>query len=151
MDGLLSGFGYGSSSGDGSGDGSGFGSGYGSGYGDGYGDGDGSGSGHGDSSVFWERYLSRYNEAGGVLALWKSDAHGRPVNGGAGDAVRVGDTQEIFDKPVLCARGFHGTLSSNEWAGSRLWVVRLHGDVVFGRDKVVASKRTILAELNNVV
>src|ERR1051326_6673919 len=85
----------------GSGDGSG--SGYGDGYGDGsgsggvYGYGSGSGDGYGSGektsglTVAQRQLPAHYADDPRTLALWKSDADGKPANGGSSDeAARPG-------------------------------------------------------------
>jgi hypothetical protein len=143
------GYGYGYGSGSGYGDGYGDGSGYGDGYGDGYGYGDGSGDG------YWRAVLAALRESQDAtkrgateIAFWKSDANGRPSNGGSGSAVHVGLVQEIAGPLKLCGAGaLHATLDPTKWEGDRLWVVALYGEVQHQDDKCGALKREILAEV----
>jgi len=149
--------GYGSGYGDGYGDGDGDGSGYGYGSGSGYGSGDGYGSGYGDchgdgdgsgyGSGYWNATLAAYRSTG-VLAYWRSDAAGRPCNGGYGEGVEVGTVQETTGPLALGGHDtMHATLAPEQWHGDRLWVVAMHGPVVCSGDKIGALKREIIAEV----
>jgi hypothetical protein len=170
-----SGYGYGDGSGYGYGDGSGSGSGYGSGSGwswdgsgSGYGSGgygEGSGYGYGDGygdGSYWSAVvdayaslwpkslqdrLSQVRTEGATVAYWRSDAKGRPCNGGSGKPVEPGTVQELSGPLRLCGSGaLHATLLPHKWKGDRLWVVALWGPVEEDDDKMGALKREIIAE-----
>jgi hypothetical protein len=161
-DGYGSGSGYGYGDGYGSGSGSGYGYGSGSGSGDGYGSGSGSGSGYGDGE-YWRACLasslSRIDSdrraraeslraSGATLAYWRSDADGRPANGGDCDPVLPGTVQR--EKGPLrseCGVGqLHATLIPPKWQGERWWIVALIGDVRGDDEKYWALEREIIAE-----
>src|ERR1041385_3436106 len=161
------GAGYGAGYGDGSGYGSGYGdgdgsgsrSGYGYGYGYGYGDGSGYGPGYGDGSGYGgkatglavaQRQLpARYADDPRTLALWKSDADGKPANGGSSDEpARPGLRQTTQGPLSLCHKGtLHATLEPERWKGERLWIVALEGEVVGDAEKMGALTREILCEV----
>ena len=133
----------------GSGDGSGYG--YGDGYGYGYGYGSGYGSGDGNlvrvaAGQLPEKYASDYRTFG----LWKSNAEGRPANGGI--EVRPatpGLKQEAVGPLELCTpHCLHATLKPSKWKGERLWIVALEGEVVGDAEKMGALKREIICEVN---
>ena len=161
-DGDGDGYGDGYGSGDGDGDGYGYGYGYGDGYGYGYGSGDGDGygygSGYGDGSGDWSGALAvaravvstkDYLTDPRTLALWKSDAHGKPANGGFYDeAARPGLRQTVPGPLKLCENGtLHATLMPGKWKGERLWLVALEGEVVGNAEKMGALTREILGEI----
>jgi hypothetical protein len=150
-------------SGSGSGSGSGYGYGYGYGYGDGDGYGSGSGYGYGDGDKsYWSAVvdayaslwpkslqdrLSQVRTEGATVAYWRSDAKGRPCNGGSGKPVEPGTVQEVRGPLRLCGSGaLHATLLPRKWKGDRLWVVALWGPVEEDDDKMGALKREIIAE-----
>jgi hypothetical protein len=150
-----SGYGYGYGSGDGSGDG------YGYGYGSGYGDGDRSGDGYGYGYGYDKTYLAavadgavgdraaELRKSGVVIAFWRSDKDGKPMNGGSGEPVTVGAVQEESGPLVPCRAGaLHATMKPTAWKGERLWVVALYPPVeIVDEDKFAAKKREILAEI----
>ena len=144
-----SGYGYGS----GSGDGYGYGSGYGYGDGYGYGSGDGYGSGSGEKTsgltVAQRQLPAHYADDPRTLALWKSDADGKPANGGSSDeAARPGLRQTTQGPLSLCHKGtLHATLEPERWKGERLWIVALEGEVVGDAEKMGALTREILCEV----
>jgi hypothetical protein len=144
------GYGYGDGYGDGSGSGSGYGdgSGYGSGYGDGDGDGSGSGSGY-ETKVYLDSFLTGADvEEGCTAVFWRSDADGKPCNGGSGPAVTVGMVQEIAGPLQVCTKqALHGTRSPGEWKGERWWLVALYPPIQEQEDKLGSLKRKILADL----
>ena len=140
-------------SGDGYGDGDGYGYGYGS--GDGYGDGYGSGDGYW-TSVFtsngWTEKqkirLGELMETPSILAFWKSDAKGLPVNGGFSNrAAAAGIIEEIRGPLRICTAGLHATMNPEKWRGERIWVVALHGEAQWQDDKCASLKREILGEI----
>jgi hypothetical protein len=48
----------------------------------------------------------------------------------------------------LCEPGtLHATLNPPKWRGERLWIVRLHGEVVGDEDKYGCLKREIVCEV----
>jgi hypothetical protein len=153
------GYGYGSGDGDGygSGDGSGYGYGYGYGYGSGYGYGDGDGS-------YWlatiQYFAARWSDAqrarleelkalGAKICFWRSDSTGRAPHGGKKDFVAVPGATQIVKGPLkICtARALHATLNPPKWAGDRLWVVALKGEVVGDDEKYAALEREIVGEV----
>ena len=154
---------YGSGSGSGYGDGSGSGYGYGSGDGYGYGYGSGDGSGYGDGSgPYWlatiegfalkwpltqQERLASLQAAGAKIAFWRSDAAGRPANGGRGVVAAPGVVHREKGPLNLCKRGtLHATLIPPAWKGERWWVVALIGEVVGDDEKMGALEREILGE-----
>lgn len=168
---LGSGYGYGYGYGDGYGDGDG--NGYGDGYGDGhvhghghghgsgygYGSGDGHcycdwlGYGYGSGDGYWEKIAQPLVADAAqslpecLFGFWKSDANAKPCNGGCGEAVKVGDVQEISGPLEICHRALHASLNPQEWKGDRLWLVALSGEVQRDGDKMGALKREIIAEI----
>jgi hypothetical protein len=149
-----SGSGYGYGNGYGYGDGNGNGNGYGSGSGSGYGNGNGDGNGYGDGDGPYYAALTDIpqaaiaRKAGAVIALWKSNADGRPANGGSLSPVKIGDIHETNGPLDLCHAGtLHATFNPGAWQGERWWVVALYGEVAIGDNKLGALKREILAEL----
>ena len=151
------GSGYGSGSGYGCGSGYGYGDGYGSGYGDGYGYGYGDGSG-----PYWlatiegfalkwpltqQERLASLQAAGAKIAFWRSDAAGRPANGGRGVVAAPGVVHREKGPLNLFERGtLHATLIPPAWKGERWWVVALIGEVVGDDKKMGALEREILGE-----
>jgi hypothetical protein len=143
---------------DGDGSGYGYGYGYGDGYGYGYGYGDGSGDGYG----YWLALVDTFSKAwpaeqvqrltelragGAIIALWKSDAQGRPSNGGSGTVARAGLREKIAGPLEICTRrALHASQNPTKWEGERLWVVALFGDVQTDDDKYGALEREILGE-----
>ncbi len=124
-------------------------------WGSGYGYGSGDGDSDGNAAVaYWSALTSRVDPScearklGAVLALWKSDAQGRPANGGSALPVQVGAVQEVAGPLSLCQPGtLHATFHPGRWHGERLWIVALHGEVAIADDKLGALKREILAEV----
>ena len=156
----LTGYGDGSGYGDGYGDGSGYGygygygsgSGYGSGYGYGYGYGSGSGygSGYGLAEAYADHALVKQHTADGSqvrIGVWRSDADGRPVNGGSGDPVHPGLLQEVPGPLQICHVGFHATTEPQNWSGDRWWVVALFEPIQEQGDKFASLKRLVIEEL----
>jgi hypothetical protein len=83
-----------------------------------------------------------------VLALWKSDARGRPSNGGRLGEAYPGRVDEVAGPLRICtSNALHATLKPDDWAGTRVWVVALHGEVAWDGDKCGALKREILGEI----
>ena len=139
-------------SGSGSGDGSGSGSGDGSGYGSGCGDGSSDRSSYGDGAlvlVARSQLPESYRDDPRVLALWKSNAAGRPANGGVEvRSASPGLRQEAPGPLKLCTAGcLHATLRPSSWQGDRVWIVALEGDVVGDTEKMGALKREIICEV----
>jgi hypothetical protein len=71
---------------------------------------------------------------------------------GDGRLVRVGDTHTITSEPVLCERGLHASVrpidALSYATSSIIFRVRLGGTIIKGNDKLCATSRTYLAELN---
>ncbi len=87
---------------------------------------------------------------GDAIAYWTSDAHGRPTNGGTCDgwAAYPGMVQTLPLPTGLCGPGaLHATMQPHRWAGCRVWVVALRGDVLRVADKFRACEREILGEV----
>ena len=131
----------------------GYGSGSGSGYGDGSGDGYGDGSGDGDENLVRAaagQLPAKYAADERTFGLWKSNADGRPANGGV--EVRPatpGLKQEAAGPLELCTpHCLHATLKPSKWKGERLWIVALEGEVVGDAEKMGALKREIICEVN---
>jgi hypothetical protein len=125
--------------------GSGYGSGSGSGYGYGYGD----GSGYAIATeAYYASLVSVHSTPNAVTAIWCSTADGKPANGGSGAPVKAGDIQTA-PGPLSsqCGAGqLHATFSPHKWKGEKWWIVRLHGEIAVGDDKLWALKREIVAE-----
>ena len=141
------------------GSGDGYGSGYGSGDGSGYGYGYGSGYG---SKEYWASlipaFAAKWDKAGRTrllnlqkeghtIAYWRSNAAGKPCNGGNGGAVYPGLVQTIKGPLALCGDGaLHATTIPPQWKGDRIWIVALKGDVKWQDDKCGALCREIIGE-----
>ena len=99
-----------------------------------------------------EKKAKELEEAGAILAFWRSDRYGKPCHGGSGPARRVGtiDTEKGPLKP--CDKGaLHATLEPNEWGGDRLWVVAMYPPIEHvGSDKIASLKREILADVTDL-
>ena len=147
-DGYGSGYGDGYGSGYGDGDGYGDGSGYGygdgdgDGYGYGYGDGDGDGYGHGklhlDRKYAWEAY-HYIREMDGKYIL----RSGKPIT--VGEHLRE-------DNIRMCEIGLHASFTQEDAAkyapnNSRLTRVKIWGDIIVDKDKLVATDRQLIAIL----
>ena len=127
--------------------------GYGSGYGSGYGDG---------SKEYWASVLpvfitkwpteqqirtAELQKTGATIAYWRSDASGKPCNGGNGVPVFTGHKHKIAGPLQLCGRrALHATMTPPAWSGERVWIVALHGEVAWEGDKCGALEREILGE-----
>src|SRR5438445_238306 len=113
----------------------------GSGYGSGYGCGD-----EATIALARSQIARRHLSTTRTLALWKSNADGRPANGGAElRPVAPGFRQEAPGPLELCTpHCLHATLRPSKWKGDRLWIVALEGEVVGDADKMGALKREIL-------
>jgi hypothetical protein len=155
------GYGYGDAYGFGSSNGEGEGSGDGYGYGHGYGHGDGDGYGYGTAS-YWQAAIPHFaakwpepqqtrfadlSAQGATIAYWRSDAAGRPCNGGRAEPVYPGLVQTAPGPLLLCHAGtLHATLNPDEWQGKRWWIVALIGEVVHDESKMGALTREIIGE-----
>ncbi len=85
--------------------------------------------------------------AGATLAFWRSEADGRPANGGSGGPRKAGDVERIDGPLQLCGSGaLHATMEPGKWKGVRVWLVALFGEVVASDDKLGALHREILGE-----
>lgn len=133
-----------------------YGYGYDSGYGydDGSGYGYDSGSGYGDSiasETYFAAlagYYSSYSREGAVLAIWKSDARGKPANGGSKTIAVPGLVEELQPPLEICTKqALHATFNPRKWKGDRLWIVALYGQIAVQDDKIAALKREIVAEV----
>lgn len=90
------------------------------------------------------------------LALWWSDEHGLPCNGGTRDVkpAKPGLRQKIEKiLPLeLCRSGIlHATRSLGVWHGRRLWLVALRGQIVEDENKLGALDREFIGEIKNVL
>ena len=154
-DGYGSGYGYGYGPGYGDGDGDGSGSGYGSGYGygdssgyghgSGYGDGDGYGSGYGEIEIkkkhSWLAYHYIKKSPNGTYVL-RSGKH-----------VARGET--ITEPRIkMCEHGLHASLL---WKDARTYApydsvltkVKVWGRIICHKDKLVATNRQIIEEIES--
>lgn len=83
-----------------------------------------------------------------TIAYWNSDAHGRPANGGTGTNARPGLIETVTGPLELCGpRALHATLEPHRWKGLRVWVVALHGEIIWDGDKCGALTREIIGEV----
>src|SRR6516164_5209841 len=131
------------------------------GYLNGYGYGYGYGSGDG-SKEYWSSLIAHFaskwdsatktaleaaQKAGHTIAYWRSDAKGKPCNGGDGEAVKPGLVQKISGPLQLCGnRALHATAIPPQWKGERIWIVALSGEVKWDGDKCGALCREIIGE-----
>jgi len=101
----------------------------------------------------WEpsqrRRLQECIQQGLTIAYWNSDVYGYPCNGGKSSIhVYLGLIEEVKGPLQLCEEGtLHATLEPHKWAGSKVWMVTFHGEVVKGVNKVGGLKREILGEI----
>lgn len=95
-------------------------------------------------ALCWELY----NTPGVEIAFWNSDQHGRPCNGGTGDAPPLGGWQDGPPDARPCVLGtYHATTTPHRWGGCRVWVVALR-DVVLREDgKLAARGRLVIGEI----
>ena len=122
-----------------SGDGFGYGYGYGSGYGSGY---------CMDRIAYCRAILSQYARPDMVVGFWRSDADGRPVNGGGGGCRQVGLIERVGGPLRLCTNhALHATVDPVCWDGPRWWIVGLRAPVLRQDDKLGALEREILHDL----
>jgi hypothetical protein len=138
------------------GDGSGYGDGDGYGSGSGYGDGDGSGQYWKSALEYFLQRLSPEQQeharavavAGALLAFWRSDADGRPANGGECEPVTAGTVhREAGPLRDECGEGqLHATLVPPKWSGDRWWIVALIGERRGDDEKYWALEREIIGE-----
>lgn len=79
---------------------------------------------------------------------WRvTDQHGRPANGGSGDALPIGEWSPECE-PQICYTGWHTTSAPHRWSGSRVWLVEV--DAIHAREDDKAVSRAIrpLAEVD---
>lgn len=89
------------------------------------------------------------------VMFWFSHPGGR-LRFDDGRTARVGETHVVRGPLRMCYNGLHASrrlLDADSYfpyppRRSRLWVVRLSGDVTHGRDKSCASRRTYLASMS---
>jgi hypothetical protein len=99
------------------------------------------------------QYMLRCIDVGGTIAYWCSSAHGSPANNQDCDLVawRVypGMVQRLIcAKLEICTKNaLHGTFSPHKWAGVRVWVVALFGEIQREDDKVASLHREIIGEV----
>ncbi len=86
-----------------------------------------------------------------VLA-WYFPAADKRLKNGDGRLIRVGETHTVDGPPILCEHGLHASikpLDALNYASSPIvFRVRLSGSIVRGDDKLVATSRTYVAELD---
>jgi hypothetical protein len=145
MDITIDGDGYGS--GYGHGDGYGDGYGYGYGFGSGYDDGDGDGYGYGDGSF---EFIIPEKDAFTAYHYITKDSRGYILRNGR--IIQMGQTCEE-DEIKMCAKGLHASMTPQDAKRyapccSILTEVLVWGRVVYGRDKLVATHRKLIKELN---
>ncbi|HEY8745927.1 MAG TPA: hypothetical protein VIU62_22800, partial [Chloroflexota bacterium] len=86
--------------------------------------------------------------AGATLAFWRSDAQGKPANGGSGTIAAVGLVEEIPGPLEICTEhALHASTQPWRHRGPRLWIVALYGEIQTAGDKLGALRREILAEI----
>jgi hypothetical protein len=96
----------------------------------------------------WRERLAVARARGAVIAYWRSDANGRPCNGGRGKPVCAGMVQRTAGPLRLCSAGtLHATLLPSAYCGKRVWIVALHGDVAHDGQKMGALRREIIGEV----
>jgi len=94
-----------------------------------------------------KRRLAELQRTKAKIVYWRSDADGRPSNGGRADPVKAGDIQKESGPLNLCNKGtLHGTLLPSKWKGERWWIVALKGEVVGDDEKYGALEREIIGE-----
>jgi len=125
------------------------GNGNGDGDGDGYGSGSGYGDGDGGGDGYWRAVLRQRANGPEPHAFWWSDEAGQPCNNGR--PMQVAAPGVVHESPgplVLCQPGtLHSTLRPTAWKGQRLWIVKLHGEVVGDEEKFGCLKREIVCEV----
>ena len=89
---------------------------------------------------------------GATLAYWNSDAQGRPANHKPEHpedwTAYPGAIQTVKGPLQVCGpNALHATLTPHKWAGSRVWLVALWGEVQEQENKFGALKREILCEI----
>ena len=101
-------------------------------------------------------HLRRLMAEGATLAYWCSDAHGRPANHAldpmsARDwTARPGLVQEVAGPLQICTEhALHATNEPHRWAGVRVWLVGLVGEIVreSSGTKLAALRREIVGEI----
>ena len=101
-------------------------------------------------------HLRRLLKSGATIAYWCSDAHGRPANHSLDPTrtrewtARPGLVQEVEGPLRICtSHALHATTEPHRWAGVRVWVVGLVGEVASeeGGRKVAALRREIVGEI----
>src|SRR5208337_1914675 len=103
-------------------------------------------------SGYWLAVFKQYfpitSTSPDFLAFWKSDAKGRPANGGTATIAR-NNLFEKLDGPLkICtASALHATLDPPKYEGERLWLVALAGELQFVDDKIGTLEREIICEV----
>ena len=100
-------------------------------------------------------HLRRLMREGAIIAYWCSDAHGRPANHemeplqACDWTARPGLVQEVAGPLATCSsRALHATMEPHLWAGVRVWLVGLVGQVRTDQDaKMGALRREIVGEI----
>lgn len=125
----------------------------------------GYGYGYGDGNGYWRAVLvsvaaqwpapqrarlAVVQAQGSRVAFWRSDADGKPSNGGSKllTPAAPGVVHRADGPLALCRPGtLHATLDPPRWAGARLWVVALHGEVIGNEEKYGCLERELLGEV----
>ena len=150
------GYGYGNTSGDGYSSGSGYGDGYCYGYGDGYYDGDGYGSGYGygygsGDGDGYDNTLKVHIPKDNAFTAYhyiKKTCKGYIMRND--QVIKAGE--ELYEKEIeLCVKGLHASLNvkdAKRYApnNSVLTTVKVWGNMLFDKDKLVATNRMIIKE-----
>ena len=87
-----------------------------------------------------------------VIRAWYFSTTERKLRHEDGRQIEVGVTHEVEGRPVLCEHGLHASvniLDALKYApGPVLWEVELSGEIVEGDDKMAATHRTYLREID---
>lgn len=97
--------------------------------------------------VYWSADLRGFM---GLAAYGPSGScrTGSPANGGKGEPAFIGKREKKAGPLKICTpQALHGTVNPARWKGDRLWLVLLHGEVVWDGDKFAALEREIIAEV----
>ena len=86
------------------------------------------------------------------VKAWYFSTTERKLRFGDGRQIEVGVTHEVEGRPVLCEHGLHASvniLDALKYApGPVLWEVELSGEIIEDNDKMVATHRTYLREID---
>jgi hypothetical protein len=96
----------------------------------------------------WRERLASARARGAVIAYWRSDANGRPCNGGYGRPVYAGMIEHTGGPLQLCSRGtLHATVLPPAYHGERCWIVALDKPITRENEKIGALRREIIGEV----